>query len=207
MATIFPPSPSVDDEYQGYKWDGTTWNLIGNQYNPTSYSASAPANPKPGDLWIESDVDVPSISPETILTTTAAASTYQPLVSGVSDTEIGYLDGVTSAIQIQLDSKAVAGTGGVPYRMAAGTGTFSGANGPLGSWYYSNAATVTLPSGRFSVTPIVNITAQGSGMIESASISDLTSTYFTFYVSRLNAVPGGQINWTAVQMASGAASG
>lgn len=76
MATIFPPSPSVDDEYQGYKWDGTTWNLIGNQYNPASFSATAPSNPKPGDIWIESDVDVPSISPETILTTSVAASTY-----------------------------------------------------------------------------------------------------------------------------------
>ena len=76
MATIFPSTPTIDDEYQGYKWDGTTWNLIGNQYNPASFSATAPANPKPGDIWIESDVDVPSISPETILTTSVAASTY-----------------------------------------------------------------------------------------------------------------------------------
>lgn len=30
----------------------------------------------------------------------------QPTVSGVSDTEIGYLDGVTSGIQTQLDAKA-----------------------------------------------------------------------------------------------------
>jgi hypothetical protein len=35
-----------------------------------------------------------------------ASSTYQPLVSGVSNTEIGYLDGVTSAIQTQLNAKA-----------------------------------------------------------------------------------------------------
>jgi hypothetical protein len=41
-----------------------------------------------------------------ILTTTTASSTYQPKVSGVSDTEIGYLDGVTSAIQTQIDAKA-----------------------------------------------------------------------------------------------------
>ena len=32
----------------------------------------------------------------------------QAVVSGVNDTEIGYLDGVTSAIQTQLDSKAAA---------------------------------------------------------------------------------------------------
>jgi hypothetical protein len=33
-------------------------------------------------------------------------STKQDKVTGVSDTEIGYLDGVTSAIQTQLDAKA-----------------------------------------------------------------------------------------------------
>lgn len=39
------------------------------------------------------------------LSSSTAASTYQAIVSGVSDTEIGYLDGVTSAIQTQLDAK------------------------------------------------------------------------------------------------------
>ena len=34
---------------------------------------------------------------------------YQSVVSGVSDTEIGYLDGVTSAIQTQLNTKASTG--------------------------------------------------------------------------------------------------
>jgi hypothetical protein len=108
MATIFPtsPAPQVNDEYQGYRYNGTSWDLIGNQYSPASYSASAPSNPRPGDIWIESDVDVPSISPETILTTSVASSTYQPIVSGVSNTEIGYLDGVTSSIQTQLGAKA-----------------------------------------------------------------------------------------------------
>jgi microcystin-dependent protein len=78
MASIFPtsPAPQVNDEYQGYRYNGTSWDLIGNQYSPASYSASAPSNPRPGDIWIESDVDVPSISPETILTTSVAAEVY-----------------------------------------------------------------------------------------------------------------------------------
>ena len=33
----------------------------------------------------------------------------QAVVANVSDTEIGYLDGVTSAIQTQLDTKASTG--------------------------------------------------------------------------------------------------
>ena len=99
------------------------------------------------------------------------------------------------------------GDTGVPFRMAAGNASFSGSNGPLGSWYYSNAATVTLPSERFSVTPIIIVSAVGSGTISAANVSDQTSTYFTFYVSRLNASPIGSLNWTAVQMTSGAAGG
>lgn len=46
-----------------------------------------------------------STAASTYLTQSNASSTYQPIVSGVSDTEIGYLDGVTSGIQTQLDSK------------------------------------------------------------------------------------------------------
>lgn len=40
-----------------------------------------------------------------ITTITTSIGTKQDKVSGVSDTEIGYLDGVTSSIQTQLDSK------------------------------------------------------------------------------------------------------
>ena len=39
----------------------------------------------------------------------ATPTTYQAVVANVSDTEIGYLDGVTSAIQTQLDTKASTG--------------------------------------------------------------------------------------------------
>jgi microcystin-dependent protein len=29
METPFPPSPSINDEFDGYRWDGTAWELIG----------------------------------------------------------------------------------------------------------------------------------------------------------------------------------
>ena len=67
MATIFPtsPAPQVNDEYQGYRYNGTSWEIIG--------------------------VDL--------------TADYQPRVASVSNTELGYLDGVTSAIQTQLNAK------------------------------------------------------------------------------------------------------
>jgi hypothetical protein len=42
-------------------------------------------------------------------TITTALGNKQSIVSGVSDTEIGYLDGVTSSIQTQLNTKASTG--------------------------------------------------------------------------------------------------
>jgi hypothetical protein len=70
MATIFPtsPAPQVNDEFQGYRYNGTSWEIIG--------------------------IDL--------------TADYQPRVTNVSDTEIGYLDGVTSAIQTQLTDKSTA---------------------------------------------------------------------------------------------------
>ena len=49
----------------------------------------------------------------------------QPKVSGVSDTEIGYLDGVTSAIQTQIDSKLASSTAESTYAPIASP-TFTG---------------------------------------------------------------------------------
>ena len=46
-----------------------------------------------------------SSASSTYLTQASASTTYQPKVANVSDTEIGYLDGTTSLIQTQIDSK------------------------------------------------------------------------------------------------------
>jgi microcystin-dependent protein len=68
MATIFPtsPAPQINDEYQGYRYNGTSWDIIG--------------------------VDL--------------TGDYQTKVASVSSTELGYLDGVTSAVQTQLNAKS-----------------------------------------------------------------------------------------------------
>jgi hypothetical protein len=76
MSTIFPLSASVNQEFDGYRFNGTSWDIIGQEYNPTVYSGSEPSGAKAGDIWIDSSTDVPSISPETILTINAASATY-----------------------------------------------------------------------------------------------------------------------------------
>ena len=50
-----------------------------------------------------------------ILTTSAAAAAYQAINTSVSTTELGYLDGVTSAIQTQMDTKLATATAASTY--------------------------------------------------------------------------------------------
>ena len=81
MATIFPGSASVNQEFDGYRFNGTTWDIIGQEYNPTVYSGTQPVGGKAGDIWIDSSIDVPAISPETILTINSASTIYLDKVS------------------------------------------------------------------------------------------------------------------------------
>lgn len=85
MSTIFPLSASVGQEFQGYLFDGTRWNLIGNEFNPTSFSSEPPANPQAGDLWVDSDSEVEVFNDTNLvfqddltpyLTITSASTTY-----------------------------------------------------------------------------------------------------------------------------------
>lgn len=87
MPTIFPLSASVGQEYDGYIFDGTAWNLKGNEYNPTYYSATPPDNPKPGDLWVDSSVDIPESQLEGFLTEANASSIYLTIADAVDDYE------------------------------------------------------------------------------------------------------------------------
>ena len=81
MSSIFPGSASVGQIFEGYLFNGTAWDLIGNEFNPTTFSPNAPDNPKAGDLWVDSDSNVPSISNETILTIASASATYLDKIS------------------------------------------------------------------------------------------------------------------------------
>jgi hypothetical protein len=78
MSSIFPGSASVGQIFEGYLFNGTAWDLIGN------------------DLWVDSDSDVPSISNETILTIDSASATYLTQASAsttyATKTELANID-------------------------------------------------------------------------------------------------------------------
>jgi hypothetical protein len=97
-------------------------------------------------------------------------TTIQARVANVTDTEIGYLDGVTSSIQTQIDTKASAsaitdattttaarGAGymGVPQSTAATTGAYTITAADAGEHIYSTATrTITIPANASVAFPV-----------------------------------------------------
>jgi hypothetical protein len=109
-AINFPNSPSVNDEFtaSGRTWiyDGTVWNSAPYADDIAAAITAQIVDSAPATLdtlnelaaALGDDADFAG-------TVTAALGNKQDKVTGVSDTEIGYLDGVTSAIQTQINGK------------------------------------------------------------------------------------------------------
>lgn len=93
-------SPSTNDVLQ---WNGTAWVNA----DVVSQVTSAIVDSAPTTLDTLNELAAALGDDANFATTvTTALGTKQDKVSGVSDTEIGYLDGVTSAIQTQINGKA-----------------------------------------------------------------------------------------------------
>jgi hypothetical protein len=120
-AIDFPNSPSVNDTFavgeRTWKWTGTTWDAVVDPVGVASGGTQGQVLTKTGNTnyattWSNT---VSSVIGGTGLTGGGTSggvtlnvdtTTIQARVANVTDTEIGYLDGVTSAIQTQLDAKA-----------------------------------------------------------------------------------------------------
>jgi len=105
-----------------------------------------------------------------IPTVAVDTAVIQARVAGVSDTEISYLDGVTSAIQTQLDGKASAtsipdatvstatrgpGYMGIPQSPAATTGAYTIVAADAGEHIYSTGTrTITIPANASVAFPV-----------------------------------------------------
>ena len=101
--------------------------------------------------------------------------TKQAVVSGVSDTEIGYLDGVTSSIQTQIDGK-------LPSTISfnAQTGTtytlVAGDATKLVTTSNASAITVTVPPSVFTAGQQINVQSIGVGLTTFAQGAGVTIT-------------------------------
>lgn len=108
MATIFPLSPAIDDIFQGYKWNGETWEVLGSTYRPLTYSNTEPSGPTPGDIWIKSDSSVPLITPSEVAPKSSPEFTGTPTaptaVSNTNTTQIATTAFVQSAVASIIDT-------------------------------------------------------------------------------------------------------
>jgi len=71
----------------GYVWSGTEWIAIGQEavVAPVKYQATAPSSPATGDIWIESDIDVPSVDSAQFLRWRETAIGGETSLSGNDD--------------------------------------------------------------------------------------------------------------------------
>ena len=108
----------------------------------TAWASLAYATATPTQLNLKADLASPTFTGNVVLPSTTSIGT-------VSATEIGYVDGVTSAIQTQLDSKLTATTAVTSNRNAIinggmdiyQRGSISAAGYALDRWYFSTYGT------------------------------------------------------------------
>lgn len=91
-----------------------------------------------------------------------------------------------------------------PYAVAAGNAPVAVSASPTGS------LAVTLPTGRFSVAPIVVVSARDGTFVWVATASGISATGFTAnvrHVDNVNATGTVNVQWHAIQMNSTTAAG
>ena len=85
MATIFPLSASVGQQFQGYSYNGTAWEIIGEDWKPNTYSPSPPDYAESGFIWIDSDEDIEEINLAQYVTASGYHTLSNKSISGSSN--------------------------------------------------------------------------------------------------------------------------
>ena len=109
MAMDFPDSPTIGDTFSSngrtWEWDGTVWGSVTPSTVQDALDDKADLTYVNSELADKSDVGhTHPISDVVNLQNTL--NSKQNVVSGITSTEISYLDGVTSNIQSQINGKA-----------------------------------------------------------------------------------------------------
>jgi hypothetical protein len=192
MAIDFPDSPATNDSFTsgGKKWifNGTVWSLVtANSYTiPTGEVTTAKildANVTAAKLASGAAVTNIGYTPANIAGPTFTGTVVLPSTTSigtVSSTEISYVDGVTSAIQTQLDSKLTATTAVTSNRNVI-------INGDFKVWQRSTSVSVaasqnnSYAADRWALTT----TANSACVVSRQATGDTTNLPFIPYCARV----------------------
>lgn len=159
-----------------------------------------------GEKGVETDTTLFKIGDGTSTWTALGYANVLPTDSRLSDarTPLAHTHTIANVTNLQttLDAKAVAGSNGVPYVMSAGQASMTG-NGTA-----VQTATVTFPSSRFNFNPRISVTSPSSTL--HASYSGLSTSGMTVslrHVDNATWSSAQTVDWIAIQMTSGQASG
>jgi hypothetical protein len=155
---------------------------------------------------------------ENVVTPTPAPATTS--VAGVVElaTSAEVIAGASSVLAVTPAAYAAAISAmltarGVPYRFAAGINSVNSVSaGNSNNVYWNNEQAITLPAGRFSVTPVIQVSVVDTGtgsVMGAATVESASSSAFTVRLTRLGATPRTEyrVHWTATQMTSISAGG
>jgi microcystin-dependent protein len=119
---------------------------------------------------------------------------------------MGVVETDVAALETRVDR-------GLPFSMAAGINSVNSvAAGNASNVYWNNSEAISFPAGRFSVTPVIQVTQVDTltgSVMGAATVESASSTGFNIRLSRLGATPRSQyrVHWTAVQLTSTTAEG
>jgi len=201
MALDFPTSPTDGQVYDNWIYSSTkgAWEAKPLTAGVATPSPTAPLAPKQGDLWYNTED-----GNTYVWYTDFDGSQWVQLKSDAT---------LSSTLGTRVDSLEATrpGTTGIPFRQAAGIATGNGtSNSNSGGWFWNQQTTVTLPVGRFTQAPIINLTYNAVDTIGFATLSGSapTTTSFIFVHLRLGAYPPSYpVHWSATQMTSTSGAG
>jgi hypothetical protein len=168
----------------GYIWSGTEWVAIGQEavVAPVSYQATEPTSPATGDIWIDSDDEVPGITSSLNYRWRKIATGGETSLSGNDTSGLplaynpGYEQVYLNGVLLYRGSDYVATTGntitGLTALVANDTvEVLSFVTAPIGDTYTQAAADakfatkVNFPSGWINFTPTFTNLTVGNGTL------------------------------------------
>lgn len=104
MATIFPNSASVGQIFQGYTFNGTAWEIIGEDWKPVTYNDVAPDYAESGFIWVNSTEDVDPLDFSSLVTASATQILTNKYISGSSNFLSNIPQNAIEGLQDTLDN-------------------------------------------------------------------------------------------------------